>query len=61
MILDRDRSTHIGKTIEYIDSDDFDGGLMMCHEIVIGFTDGSKIILKNDWRGNECYISEYTE
>ena len=33
--------------------------LSMLTSFVIVFTDGSKISLGQDWRGGECYFSQY--
>ncbi len=33
--------------------------LIMCESIVILFTDGTKLFLDQDWRGENCYISQY--
>ena len=60
ILLDRSIKQHEKKVIQKITSDSFSkDSLMMCHEIVISFTDGTEIVLRNDWRGDECYISEY--
>jgi hypothetical protein len=60
MLLDRDKSIHVGKIISEIQADGFGNGLTLCEQIAIVFTDGSKVILRTDWRGQDCYISEYT-
>ena len=61
MILSNDRCEHIGKTVESITADNIGNDLVMCDVIVITFRDRSRIVLRTDWRGSECYISEYTE
>ena len=61
MLLDRNKSGHKGKVIREIRADGFNDTLGMCSEIKIIFTDGTSIILGRDWRGQECYISEYVE
>jgi hypothetical protein len=60
ILLDRDKSIHVGKTISEIQADGFGTGLHMCEQIAIVFTDGSKVILRTDWRAQDCYISEHT-
>ena len=35
--------------------------LVMVSDLVIVFESGKKIILKQDWRGDECYFSQHTE
>jgi hypothetical protein len=60
ILLDRDKDIHVGKTISEIKADGFGTGLTLCEQIDIVFTDGSKVILRTDWRGQDCYISEYT-
>lgn len=59
IILSRKHYSHIGKTVKSIEADGDD--LMMTEFVRISFTDGSKIYLGTDWRGNECYISERKE
>lgn len=34
--------------------------LHMCDSLVIVFTDGERIVMKQDWRGQECYFSQHT-
>lgn len=60
-LITRDKDIFIGKTISEIQSDGFGPGLNMCDQITIVFTDGSKMILRTDWRGQDCYISEYED
>jgi hypothetical protein len=53
---------YYGKEVQLIT--DRDGNelsdLVMCDNgIVIHFTDGTKLALASDWRGDECYISQY--
>ena len=62
MILQRDIKTYVGKIIKEIRADSLSGAnLVMCDEVVVDFTDGTTIVLRTDWRGNDCYISEYTK
>jgi len=62
MILNRDVDCHIGKVVERIVVDEFSHKhINMTEQVVIKFTDGSKIILRADYRGSDCYISERTE
>jgi hypothetical protein len=62
-ILTRDPSVHCGKTVKEIIVDGVSNpsDLTVFDEITIIFTDGSKIKLRTDWRGSECYISERNE
>lgn len=60
MILSQPRTEHEGKVVARIDTDNFDTDLTMCEGITIRFTDGTSIILKTDWRGSSCYISQRT-
>ena len=60
MILSRSTKEHAGKCVRAIRSDDGSDKLVMCETVTIEFTDGSEIRLACDWRGGECYISEYT-
>ena len=49
-----------GKTIAKIQTDS--GGedtFYMVEKISIEFTDGTTLHLKTDWRGQDCYISQY--
>jgi len=59
MILSQSSSEHIGKTIKEIKGDSYGDDLTMCDEIIIYFSDGSNVILKTDWGGRDCYISQY--
>ena len=61
VLLSRNPKQLAGKTVaevvpigSYDDSD-----LIMCEAIEIRFTDGTRLHLALDWRGAECYISEY--
>jgi hypothetical protein len=49
---------HKGKTVQSIESS-AGNTLCMTSRIVIYFTDGTSIVLGLDWRGSECYISQY--
>jgi hypothetical protein len=59
-ILSQARAVHAGKTVDSITADGVSADLVMAHEVVIKFTDGSSIVLALDWRGDECYISQRT-
>lgn len=59
LILTRSVKEHKGKVIKWIETDD--GDLNMCTQIRIRFEDGSTILLRPDWRGATCYISEYVD
>lgn len=59
MILSRNVKTHIGKIVSEISCNSSKDDLVMCDSVTIKFTDGTSILLGVDWRGNECYISEY--
>lgn len=63
MIISRDVHIHIGKKIKAIEPDlcSTPGDLCMCFEIRFIFEDNSSILLGLDWRGHECYISEYED
>lgn len=60
MILRESASKHEGKTLSHFENqfgkklDD----LYMVDELIIVFTDGSKIKMDQDWRGSECYWSQ---
>lgn len=51
---------HVGKTVSRISTDTelepYD--LSTCDRVEIHFTDGTSLILRTDWRGRECYISQ---
>ncbi len=53
---------HEGKVLSHFENKYGDklNDLFMLHELVIVFTDGSKIRIEQDWRGQECYWSEGT-
>jgi hypothetical protein len=58
-----DYRTYRGKEISRITRDDSNirNDLVMCDTIRIEFTDGTSIVLRPDWRGTECYISQMTQ
>lgn len=61
MLLAENMDKHEGKTLSHFE-DEFGKELEYLHMItdfVIVFTDGSKIRLGQDWRGSECYFSQY--
>ena len=60
MILHTNTNRYYGKTIARIE-DEYGKeleNLTLCESLVIIFTDGDRIILMQDWRGNECYFSQ---
>ena len=62
MIKSANRDRFIGKVIQGVEAGGLsETDLVMVREITITFTDGTKLVLRTDWRGNDCYISEYTE
>lgn len=64
MIYCPDVSRYKGKTVERIE---LPANLMngehidMQDWVVIVFTDGERINLSTDWRGQDCYISQYQD
>jgi predicted DNA-binding protein len=60
IVTTQNTSQHKGKKIARFE--DLYGNeledLYMCEEVVIVLEDGEKIILSQDWRGSECYISQ---
>lgn len=50
---------YIGKTIVGVETDSLGSGIHMSDRVVIKFTDGTQIVLRTDWRGSDCYISQY--
>jgi hypothetical protein len=60
-LISRDSSQLVGKTISkvIIDNEYTSPDLTMLLRLEIQFTDGTSCILRPDWRGRECYISEY--
>lgn len=61
MILSEDVAKHKGKKLSHFE-DDYGNeinDLNMIDCIVIVFSDGSKIKIAQDWRGSECYLSQY--
>lgn len=60
MLLVQELNSHIGKTIASITTNRPDSrGIHMVEKVVIHFTDGTSVLLRTDWRGAECYISQY--
>ncbi len=63
MLLETNASRYHGKTIARFE--DRYGQeletLHMCASLVIVFTDGERILMKPDWRGAECYYSQYED
>lgn len=65
-LIHQDPSDWEGKTVKAIKRVAEDGGygecgLIMTHGVRIEFTDGTTLVLKTDWRGRDCYISQYGE
>jgi len=61
MLLQEQVSKYEGKTLSHFE-DEFGNkldDLHMVDELNIVFTDGSKIKMSQDWRGSECYWSQY--
>ena len=59
MLVSQKVSEHIGKVIKSIESESED--LSVCENIKIVFKDDSTICLGLDWRGSNCYISQYED
>ena len=60
MLSDQGAEELKGKTIKHFE-DAYGNeleGLTMLSDLVIVFTDGSKMKLTTDWRGNDCYFSQ---
>ena len=60
-LLQENTIEHEGKTLSHFE-DEFGNILKDLHmreEINIVFTDGSQIKIGKDWRGDECYLSQY--
>ena len=63
MLLHQNTKAHHGKKIKgFFDEhgNELDS-LVMCESITIIFDDGSRLLLRTDWRGGECYISQRTQ
>jgi len=63
MLLTENMDKYEGKTLSHFENE-YGRKLKDLHmttDIVIVFTDGSKIILGQDWRGSECYFSQYDQ
>ena len=61
MLLCEDTKKYKGKTLSHFE-DEFGNkldDLNMVKELIIVFDDGSKIKMGQDWRGSECYFSQY--
>ena len=61
MLLSIDADKYNYKTISHFE-DRYGNKLKDLHmldHLVIVFTDGEKIFLSQDWRGEECYFSQY--
>lgn len=63
MILQTDTTQYEGKILSHFETEYGEKlkDLIMCDSLVIVFSDGAKIILKQDWRGQECYFSQKEE
>ena len=62
MILNRPLKEHVGKVVKHITADGTEEtGCVMAGEVRIQFTDGTHLRLRPDWRGTDCYLSEYTD
>lgn len=60
MLLVQELNAHVGKTIQSISTDrPSEPGIHMVEKVTIHFTDGTSVLLQTDWRGAECYISQY--
>lgn len=61
MLFIENMSKYEGKTLSHFENEFGKKieDLHMVTDIVIVFTDGSKISLRQDWRGSECYFSQY--
>ncbi len=61
MLFTENMDKYEGKTLSHFE-DEFGNKLEDLHmvtDFVIVFTNGSKISLGQDWRGSECYFSQY--
>lgn len=61
MIISEQTSKHTGKKLSHFEDElgqKLDN-LLLLECVVIVFDDGTKIKLAQDWRGNECYFSQY--
>lgn len=61
MLFTENVSQYEGKALSHFE-DEFGNkleDLNMVTDLVIVFTDGCKIKLAQDWRGCECYFSQY--
>lgn len=61
MLIEENVEKHEGKTLSHFE--DLAGNklesLYMIDGLVIVFRDGTKIKISQDWRGQECYLSQY--
>lgn len=56
------RHAVVGKTIASVKADSISGAnIDMSDRVEINFTDGSRLVLKTDWYGRDCYISEQAD
>lgn len=61
MLLSEDTSKHKGKVLSHFEDEygnEIDN-LNMIECLVIVFVDKTKIKISQDWRGSECYLSQY--
>lgn len=61
VLLVEKTDSHKGKILSHFEDESGNklDDLYMCDSIVIVFINGDKIILGQDWRGSECYFSQY--
>ena len=61
MLVCEDTKKYKGKTFSHFENEAGDklNDLNMVMELIIVFDDGSKIKMAQDWRGGECYFSQY--
>lgn len=57
-ILSRNLHQHVGKTIKNVETGSGANEIICEDSVRIVFTDGTYLLLKADWRGADCYISD---
>ena len=61
MLINEDTGKYKGKVLSHFEDEHGNeiNDLYMIECLVIVFSDNSKIKMSQDWRGNECYFSQY--
>lgn len=59
MLLTQPVTALVGKTIAGVEVDGLGAGITLSDKVVLKFTDGTRLTLRTDWRGQDCYISQY--